>query len=320
MITSDFKSAWVCPDCSLAQPRQRTCDNTPVRDVSHSQSQTAGDSDNVSLQRGGNRTRGQSPSDDVISSSVLSDIKDLFASEIAKLKYEMKKMIEEAVSRELRKIRDDMTEIKEGMSFINAEFDNMAKKVSKLDIDVKALSSTASDIGALKSSLHSIELRSNEHEQWSRRTNVEIYGVPEKKNENLISLIKDIAHRADFPLDPANDLDFVTRVAPRDKDKSKVKPIVLRFLARYKKDDFLAKVKKMKLKASDIGCNGNNGSIYFNDHLTRANKALLQRAKSLARERNYKYVWVKNCSVFVRRDDTSPVIMIAKDVDLNKIK
>lgn len=78
-------------------------------------------------------------------------------------------------------------------------------------------------------------------------------------------------------------------------------------------------MRKLKLKACDLGFSGNS-SIHFNEHLTSANKALLKRAKEVAKERNYTYVWVKNCSVMVRRSDTSPVIHISNVMDLNKIK
>ncbi|CAH2087987.1 unnamed protein product [Euphydryas editha] len=160
----------------------------------------------------------------------------------------------------------------------------------------------------------------NRREQWSRRSNLEIYGIPERKSENLLVLLKDIAQRIDFPLNIDCDLDFITRVAPREKNLKKPKPIVVRFLARYKKDEFLSKAKKSKIKASDLGFNNSNAQIFFNDHLTGANKSLLQRAKIIAKEHNFKYTWVKNCAIMVRRSDTSPVVHITNPIDLNKVK
>ncbi|CAH2095044.1 unnamed protein product [Euphydryas editha] len=109
-------------------------------------------------------------------------------------------------------------------------------------------------------------------------------------------------------------------VASKSQENKKPKPIVVKFLCRWKKDDFLAQVKKLKLKCSDIGFSSNDNFIYFNDHLTSKNKVLLQSVKKSAKEKGYRYVWVKNCCIMVRRNDTSPVLHIINVNDLKKIQ
>ncbi|XP_072946628.1 uncharacterized protein [Epargyreus clarus] len=165
-----------------------------------------------------------------------------------------------------------------------------------------------------------MENQNNNSEQWSRRSNIEIYGIPEKKNENLFHILTTISERTNCTINPTSDIDFITRVSPKNSDPKQVKPIIVRFLARYKKDDFLSEARKLKLKASDIGYATCDNYIYFNDHLTSSNKALLRQAKSIAREKQYAYVWVKKCTIFARRNDMSPVIVISSKQDLNKIK
>nr|XP_026494844.1 uncharacterized protein LOC113399816 [Vanessa tameamea] len=178
------------------------------------------------------------------------------------------------------------------VSFINSEFANINKKVEHIEKDVKSLISTKAIIGELKDITDKIQCDNNDREQWGRRSNIEIYGIPEKKGENLFNIFKDISDKA----------------------------IVVRFLARYKKDDFLSNVRKQKLKACDLGFSNVNTPIFFNDHLTSANKILLQRAKSKAKDNHYRSIWVKNCSIMVRRNDTSPIVHISNEKDLNKIK
>ncbi|XP_063529580.1 uncharacterized protein LOC134740857 [Cydia strobilella] len=168
-----------------------------------------------------------------------------------------------------------------------------------------------------------IDWELNSKEQWARRSNIEIQGIPEAKNENLLDIFSNLTKMAGFPINVDTDIDFITRVAPMSSDTKKTKAIVVRFLARYKKDDCLNRLRKLRdLKACDVGFAGNNSPIYFNDHLTKVNKLLLKDAKRIARDNGYKWVWVKVTVHFimVRRNDTSAVINILSSEDLKKNK
>lgn len=88
---------------------------------------------------------------------------------------------------------------------------------------------------------------------------------------------------------------------------------------RYLRDDFITAAKKYKaLSTSDLGLNGNT-KIFVNDHLTVENKQLLNKAKLLAREKDFAYVWVKNCVIFTKKNVTSPTHVIKSEKDLKKI-
>ncbi|CAG4942970.1 unnamed protein product [Parnassius apollo] len=148
----------------------------------------------------------------------------------------------------------------------------------------------SADMAQLKTSVNKLEIENNTRDQWARRSNIEICGVPEKKNENLITIIEN-CKKAYIPFNASTDMDFVTRVASLSKDKKMPKRIIVRFMSRYYKDEFLSKVRQLKnLKASDIGFSGNNSYVFFNDHLTSSNKLLLQKAKAKAKDCNYKFV------------------------------
>ncbi|XP_045502505.1 uncharacterized protein LOC123699574 [Colias croceus] len=237
-----------------------------------------------------------------------------------KLRRSLESSIMNRISSDLNCIKQEIISLKDSITFINSRYDDFSKTISTLEKNVKSFATTATEVSNLKDSIKSLENDNNTKEQWSRRSNIEIYGIPEKKGENLFEILKVIGEKFQFPLNLSSDLDFITRVAPKDRDNKQIKPIVVRFQARYKKDDFLTQARKLKLKACDIGYSGNNSFIHFNDHLTRANKVLLKRTKELAKERNYKFVWVKNCSIMVRQADNTPLIHISDYKDLNKIK
>ncbi|OWR49283.1 zinc finger DNA binding protein [Danaus plexippus plexippus] len=173
----------------------------------------------------------------------------------------------------------------------------------------------------IESSVKSVNERIDNFEQWVRFSNIQINGIPQKKGENLINIVKLLAERSNFKLCPDTDIDFVTRVATKnDLDIKKPKPIIVKMQARYKKDDFLSSLRKLgSIKASDIGFPGVQNQIYVNDHLSTCNKALLREPKRLSKEKGYVYCWVRNCTIMVRRTDNSPVLHITSEESLKKI-
>ncbi|XP_024879528.1 uncharacterized protein LOC112459579 [Temnothorax curvispinosus] len=60
-------------------------------------------------------------------------------------------------------------------------------------------------------------------------------------------------------------------------------------------------------------------NIYVNELLAKSTYDILKRAKSIAKERSYKYVWVRNGQICVKYSDGDPVIHIDSDTDLAKL-
>lgn len=126
-----------------------------------------------------------------------------------------------------------------------------------------------------------------------------------------MDLVRELAKRTHFVLMPS-DVDFVTRVAPSSSEAGRLKPIVLRMLCRSRKDEFLSSLRTLRgLRSSNLGFVGKDFPVYFNDHLTKYHKALLQRVQTLAKDKSYKYVWVKSCTIMVRMSDVSPVLPVS---------
>lgn len=249
-VTNEVKKTWICPVCVGKQPRQQNNDNTPVRASSKSQHQ---DNDTISTRRGGASTVSPPTSSTPDYKLSAEMIKDIVASEVSRIRDDIKSIVREILSQELKPIRDEIENIKSSLDFFNQQFDCLTKRVDTIETEIKACKAVTLDFNELKTSLIKLETANNNSEQWSRRSNIEIYGVPEKKNENLFDILRIISDRAEYKINPASDIDFITRVAPKKSDSKKIKPIIIRFLARYKKDDFLSRVRKLKLKARDIG-------------------------------------------------------------------
>lgn len=232
-------------------------------------------------------------------------------------------MVMEKLS-EITSIRNDLMVLKEGMeglkSFFTNRLDSFDFKMTEMDSRITALETVKSEVTELATRISDLEVTSRKNEQWARRSNVQINGVPYKEGENLFSVIAKLAGASKFQINPATDIDFITRVAIKSSDAKSPKPIIVKFQTRYKKDDFLAAVRKAGgIKASDIGFVGSGNRIYANDHLSSYYKNLLKLTKSRCKDKNYAYVWVRNCTIMVRRTDKSPVLHITSEEALKNI-
>ena len=65
---------------------------------------------------------------------------------------------------------------------------------------------------------------------------------------------------------------------------------------------------------------GPRKSVYVSEHLSPANKSLHAAARLKAKELNYKFTWIRNGRIFVRKDESSEFILIRNTESLKLIK
>ncbi|KAG7297444.1 hypothetical protein JYU34_019437 [Plutella xylostella] len=222
-------------------------------------------------------------------------------------------------------IEADIKEMKGDIMVLNSNLsksiEELTHRISDVENRVTEVEQLRSEVNELRKTVADLTEDNSRNEQWVRKSNIQINGVPQKQGENLISILSRLADYCNFSLKPDTDIDFITRIATKnDTDVKRPKPIIVKFQARYKKDDFLAALRKMKgIKCSDIGFVGVDDRIYANDHLSTKNRYLLQQAKAKVKAKNYAFCWVRNCTVMVRRNEKSPIIYITSADALKKI-
>ncbi|KAL4716017.1 hypothetical protein ACJJTC_003806 [Scirpophaga incertulas] len=191
-----------------------------------------------------------------------------------------------------------------------------SEKIEKLEKRVHTIETAQKEIPALKDRIKYLE-DFNDKNQWLRSNNIEIKGVPMKDRENLLEIVTSIGNKIIYPVTrPSINFNFKSHNSGGDKTK----PIIVSFLNRYLKEDFVAAARSFNtLRPVDIGLVG-TGRIFVNDYLTVQNTLLLSKAKSLAKENDFDYVLVKNTIILVRKNSQSPVISIKKEKNLQKIQ
>lgn len=152
------------------------------------------------------------------------------------------------------------------------------------------------EIDKLKHDLNELELR-------CRSQNLEIHGVPETANEDLMTKLNEVAQMLDVPQLSANELVSLHRLPSR---ADKVPGIIARFVSRSTRDLWLET--RLKLKGKD-------GKTHLTENLTKHDKNLLWATKQWAKNNGFKFAWHRNGKTFVRKEGTS-AIPISTENDL----
>lgn len=239
---------------------------------------------------------------------------DILFTEIRELKQQLTSL--PALIEGVRVVKDELRELKNSNEFISNKLDEFSKQMSDIQKRMKKFDKLDQKVHSLEADVLTLKSNLSDQDQRSRLNNVEIKGVPLKKGENLFSIVESICKTTGTGFCKSQ-INFLHRSPLHGTNE---KSIIVSFLNRYVKDEFIASARSYKdLSAADLGYTSAKQRVYVNDHLNGALKMLLNKTKSKTKDTNYKYVWVKHGKIHVRKSDTSPVLIIANELDLNKL-
>lgn len=312
-LSEEIKSIWACPMCIAVVPRRdktnslaaarasATCSVGPVTAVQHEVSR---------------KISASAPASPLLS---IADSNSL-----------------STLASEMRLLREDVGEIKSQMKSLtdhitkcNARLDEHEKNLSQAVERLHVVEERTSIIISLENTISVLREQQKSRAQAFLRNEVEIAGINENPNENPRHMIRVIAQKIGAPLED-RDLDYVTRVGPQRRDEGGSsteeaveklpRPLVVRFLRRYQRDEFLKAGKvNRNLNCADIEVSGARRNIYFNERLTQENRQLFRSARFRCKGSGFKYCWIKNGSVYVRRHEGNPAIAIKNMDELHRV-
>ncbi|KAI4462955.1 l1 transposable element-related [Holotrichia oblita] len=231
----------------------------------------------------------------------------------------------------IRALQDDMSDIKtkqsdflESLSFYGGKIDDFSVQLNSFKTVFETVNSLKQELSEVKAECQLLRQEVENLNQYTRINNVEICGVPEVKNENLVAIVKKIGEVCNVGL-ADGDIDACHRVfrypAASSSQPTAPKNIIVKFVNRTRKHDLLAAVRKNKLpglNASLLGFNNEN-KIFVNDHLSPYNKILLRKCKQFCKTAQYKYCWVADCKIFIKKSDTARAIRVLDENILGKL-
>lgn len=221
----------------------------------------------------------------------------------------------------LEKCQQKQDDMLRSVEFCSASIDDFARKISDFSAALKKIEVLEAKVAKVEADNTSLRVEMANLNQYMRRNNIEISGVPETKGENVIEIVQNIGETVGVNISPTV-IDTCHRV-PNHSGGLKPKSIIVKFSSRLAKQNLLsaAKMKRQALNTSSLGLKNMNAKpFYLTDHLTPQNKMLLFKVKSYCRENGFKYVWVNDCKILVRKSDTDRIHHITDEASLAKLR
>ncbi|KOB64426.1 Zinc finger DNA binding protein [Operophtera brumata] len=140
-------------------------------------------------------------------------------------------------------------------------------------------------------------------EQQARQCNAELGNLPDKRGENLVALLENIADLVKISISQ-RDIVVIHRVPQANSGSSQPKNVVVKFSSSILSDSFLAAVRLRKeITTEQLGISGPTHKIYINEHLTLTNKGLFRLARETAKQHSFWFVWIKHGSILARQHE-----------------
>ncbi|CAG9795269.1 unnamed protein product [Diatraea saccharalis] len=283
-LTSQQKEVWVCPDCQASTRKSGDNANTPIRS-----------NENVTHRKKTIATTCQdtqsSPNHEVIA--------------------------------EIRSLRQDMINMQ---SDLNKRFDDLLSRFGECEARIKSLEQKEKKNDQLKAQVAQLQSQLNKQTHNALRSEIEILGLTETPRENPYHLALMTANKIGLKLEE-HDLDYVSRTGTLNNGKpggmQLPRPLVVSFTRRSKRDELLKEAKtRRNLDSQEIVGPGPQRRVFVNERLTYETRHLFRVARNWTREHGYKFCWVRNGSVYIRKREGregSPPIAIQDIRDLEKL-
>ncbi|KAH9367553.1 hypothetical protein HPB48_001645 [Haemaphysalis longicornis] len=290
---TDECNAWTCSTCEIHAKRQSEAKGSPQTDQS---TQTVADALSLLTKQG-------------------AESLEKLAQLIVRIEgIEKQLCTQNARQEEIQKTLDDQTKTIEGIEksveFLGEKYD---KILSRLEQAEKAASDVTGLVQELQADVRNkdreikqIRIALNDAEQYSRRKNIEVHGVPIKDEENLMDVLTEIAGKLQLSTPTVETVSTAHRLKAKE---GKIPPIIVRFRKRDDRDKWCAKRTTLREEG-----------IFINENLTQYTKQLLWATKTKAREKNYKFAWTRNGKVLVKEKEGAPKIWIKSEDDLHQLK
>ncbi|CAK1550983.1 unnamed protein product [Leptosia nina] len=307
-------SSWVCQQCN--KPKKGNNEELPLTNLSQK-----------FTQRPQKRVAVSSPPDPTSvvanSSEIGTVVRDLLHKDLEALFSRQEERMANLLGREITPLKDDIKDLQASLTYITKQYEDLNSKHAATIRELHDLRETNQQ---LHSQNQELCVKIEHLEQYTRGHNVEIQCVPERKEENLLTVIKQISKTVNFSLKDEHISDF-HRVAKVNTDSSRPRSIIVQFQSARLRDNFLGTVIQYnkansdnKLNTSNIGFKGEPNPIYVLEHLSPANKILHAKARTKSKELGFKFVWVRGGRVYMRKTESSKIIFIKNLHTLEKLE
>ncbi|KAK5647374.1 hypothetical protein RI129_002266 [Pyrocoelia pectoralis] len=232
--------------------------------------------------------------------------------------------VKEAIKEETKLFSDKLDAFQQSLDFYHDQIGDLKKliceKDKRLDECFSTIDKLNSDNVNLKKENFDAKQRINRLEQYSRLNCVEIRGVPEPRDENVLSTVAAVGRVLNFPLDKSM-VDACHRLVSNQSRPQEPRRIILKFISRIHAEEFL-KARKIKRNFSTKDLDPSSGTpspIYVNEFLSPEYRRLYYQCREFKKSNNVKFLWVKSGKIMMRKTENSRVYVINSTSDFTDV-
>lgn len=233
---------------------------------------------------------------------------------------EVRGLITVEMSKIVKELKEEFTKTTD---YIMEEVKELKTTIAHKDTVIKALQMEQTQ---LKDEIKIIRGRFSVVENLSRGRNFELHCVPEKNNENVVSMVKTLCKAIELPISDS-DIHACRRVAKMDATSKRPRNIVVTLASPRLRDSLISAAsnynkehKDKKLNTNHVGISDVCHQIYISEHLSPESKQLYAAARRFAKEKSYVYCWVKYGQIYLRKSDNSGAVVVKSMDFLNSLK
>ncbi|XP_039287363.1 uncharacterized protein LOC120352021 [Nilaparvata lugens] len=224
---------------------------------------------------------------------------------------------------ELKTVKDEVTELTKSVVFLSASVDASNTLMAELKNSIETLKAENTILretsNTLSNQVTDLQERVRSLEQYTRRSNIEISGVPATPKEEVIKLVMDVGAAIDVAVEESH-INAAHRVAGFRNDRAP--SLIVQFTHRAIRDQWIKKYRENKesITAYNINPAFKRSKVYINEHLAPVNKVFLAKLKAKYRAVRIKYVWCHEGKFFIRRSDGEKCQKVMSGSDIDNLK
>ncbi|KAF6216486.1 hypothetical protein GE061_000828 [Apolygus lucorum] len=206
---------------------------------------------------------------------------------------------------------NDLADVKKSIVFMSEQFDSFCTELKTMR---EAMKQVSEENRQLKEITAVLKVKVDFLEQNTKRGDVVIDGIPETINENCLQIVQELSKVINVDVAPIS----AFRIGLNQDDKHR--KILANLGSESARIAFVASAKKMsELKANSLIVSWPDHRIYVNENLTQFRRELLRKTKLKAKEKNIKFVWVRNFNIYTRKQENEKVVQVRSEDDLLKL-
>lgn len=231
--------------------------------------------------------------------------------------------MEEALQKINDAIESSRKENKSQYEKLDTKFDVFTKKIDDLE---RKIEDVEKQNFVFYDELDDIKGELNKLKQKEISLNLIVKGLAEHDEETLTQLKASIEQvMATLKLNSIGQFKSIKRIGKKDTNNKNPRLVLIETVSKEQKAEIIAAKRKIKITANQIVINGKtmgeaDKNVYIDEHVTQYTAFLLKRCRDMKRELNLKYVWTKDGTIYVRKDDKVPATMIKCDADVDMFK